>query len=74
MRNLLDRLKPEHIKKLKEAENLYPSTIPSLFMELKSNNFWCDLTYSWAFVLVTHLDLYDYSPTTIQNLFTDEEH
>jgi len=72
MRNLFERLKPEHIQKLKEAQTEYPGTIPSLFLELKSNNFWCDLTYSWAFLLVSHLDLYDYSPETIENLFQND--
>jgi hypothetical protein len=74
MRNLLDRLKPEHIQKLKEAQTLYPSTIPFLFMELQSNTFWSELTYSCIFTLLSYLDIYNYSPSTIENLFINEEH
>jgi len=72
MRNLFEKLKPEHIQKLEESKNLYPSTIFFLIIELEKNTFWADLTYSCIFTLLTHLDLYDYSPTTIQNLFDND--
>ena len=72
MKNLFERLKPEHIQKLKDKESLYPKTIPFLFSELEKNTFWADLTYSCIFTLLTHLNLYDYSPTTIQNLFEND--
>jgi len=72
MRNLFERLKPEHIKKLKYKEILYPKTIPFLFSELQSNNFWSELTYSCIFTLLSYLDIYDYSPSTIENLFDND--
>jgi hypothetical protein len=72
MRNLFERLKPEHIQKLEEAQTLYPATIPNLFLELELNTFWADLTYSCVFTLVSYLDLYDYSPCAIENLFDND--
>jgi len=72
MRNLFERLKPEHIEKLKEAQTLYPSTIPNIFLELELNTFWVGLTYSCVFTLLSYLDIYDYSPSTIESLFENE--
>ena len=72
MKNLFERLKPEYLEMLKNAETLYPSSIPSLFFALKSNHFWCDLSYHCIFSLLNHLDIYDYSPTTIINLFEND--
>jgi len=57
---------------LNNQETLYPSTVKFLIKSLKSNNFWHELTYSFAFTLINHLDIYDYSPSTIQSLFNND--
>jgi hypothetical protein len=72
MKNLFERLKPEHIEKLKESQTLYPATIPNIFLELELNTFWADLTYSCVFTLLSYLDIYNYSPSTIENLFDND--
>ena len=72
MRNLFERLKPEHLEKLNEIGHLYPATKIVLFSALKSNNFWSDLTYSCIFTLLNYLDIYDYSPHTIQSIFDND--
>lgn len=72
MRNLFERLKPEHVQKLNEIEDLYPATKIGLISALESNNFWADLSYSSIFALLHHLEIHDYSPTTIENLFEND--
>lgn len=72
MRNLFERLKPEHLKKLNEIGDLYPATKIGLISALELNNFWADLSYSNIFALISHLDLYDYSPHTIESLFEND--
>ena len=72
MRNLFERLKPEYIQKLKESEILYPCSIPAIIKSLEENNFWSDLTYSQVIIFLDHLDIYDLSPSTIQNLFEND--
>ena len=72
MRNLFERLKPEHIEKLKSLEYLYPSTIPIIIQNLELNNFWSDLSYECIFTLLNHLGIFDYSPTAIERLFNND--
>ena len=72
MKNLFERLKPEHIEKLEKEEIKYQLLVKNLKNELKLNTFWADLTYSCIFTLLSHLDIYDYSPSTIQNLFDND--
>ena len=72
MRNLFERLKPEHLQTLKDLEYLYPYTIPGIFEDLESNNFWFEFPYSFLFTLLNHLEIYDYSPTAIESLFEND--
>lgn len=67
--NLLQRLSPEHLEMLKAAEIHYPSTIKKLRTELENTKFWIELSYQSINTLYLHLDLKDYSPTSVSNLF-----
>lgn len=67
--NLLERLSPEHLEMLKAEEERFPTTIKNLRTELANTNHWIDLTYQGIHTLALHLDLKDYSPSTISNLF-----
>lgn len=69
MRNLFERLKPEHLQRLKDVEFIYPSTIPIIIQNLELNNFWSDLSYDCIFTLLNHLGIFDYSPSTIESIF-----
>ena len=72
MKNLFERLKPEHLQMLNDAEELYPLTIPNIFKNLESNYFWCDMSYECIFTLLNHLDIHDLSPRTIESLFDND--
>ena len=72
--SLLDRLKPEYKKMLKNEELRYPLSVKHLQTELADANHWVGLKYSSIVNLATYLNTYDYSPTGIDNLFSDEEH
>ena len=74
MTNLLERLKPEYLKMLKDEEINYPYSAKKVQEELAEANHWVDLKYSSIVNLATYLNTYDYSPTGIDNLFSDEEH
>ena len=67
--NLLERLSPEHLEVLKAEEKKFPNSIKNLRTELANNNHWIDLTYQSIHTLYLHLNLKDYSPTSINNLF-----
>jgi len=67
--NLLERLSPEHLEMLKAEEEKYPTTIKNLKEALENNNYWMDLTYQNILKLYMHLDLKDYSVTSIEKLF-----
>jgi hypothetical protein len=67
--NLLDRLRPEHLEMLKVKELEFPHTIKNLIAELESNNHFLDLTYQTILKLFIHLDLKDYSISSIEKIF-----
>jgi hypothetical protein len=67
--NLLEKLSPEHLEMLKAEEEKYPATIKNLIAELENNNHYIDLTYQSILKLFIHLDLKDYSISSIEKLF-----
>jgi hypothetical protein len=67
--NLLEKLSPEHLEMLKAEEIKFPHTIKNLIAELESNNHYIDLTYQSILKLFIHLDLKDYSISSIEKLF-----
>ena len=75
MTNLLERLKPEHLKIISDQEVKYPFSTNQVQIELSETNHWIDLKYSTVFYLCSTLKIYDYSPSAIEKLFIyDEEH
>ena len=72
--SLLEKLKPEYLKMLKDGEINYPYSAKKLQDELNEVNHWVDLKYSSIVNLATYLNTHDYSPSAIDNLFSDEEH
>jgi hypothetical protein len=71
--SLLERLKPEYLKMISDAEVMYPCSTKQMQIELLETNHWLDLKYSTVFYLVSTLKIYDYSPSAIDKLFTDED-
>lgn len=71
MKNLFNRLKPEFLEKLEIEKEVFPSTLDSLFIELKEVTNWIDLSYSAICILTVHLGLRDYSPSSINEIFND---
>ena len=69
--NLLEKLSPEHLEMLKAEEQKFPLTIKNLFAELESNNHFLDLTYQSILKLYMHLNLKDYSITSLEKLFNN---
>jgi hypothetical protein len=72
--SLLEKLKPKYLKMLKDGEINYPYSAKKLQDDLSEINNWVELKYSSAVHLVIYLNTNDYSPTGIDNLFSDEEH
>ena len=72
--NLLDRLSPEHLEVLKTDEERFPNTMKMLMTELANTNHWIDLTYQSIHTLYLHLELQDYSPTSVEKIFDHEKH
>ena len=67
--NLLQRLSPEHLEMLKAQELEYPATIKNLKAALENNNHFLDLSYQNILKLFLHLDLKDYSISSVEKLF-----
>ena len=67
--SLLERMSQEHLEMLKVEEQRFPTTIKNLRSELANNTHWIELSYQSIHTLYLHLDLKDYSPSTISNLF-----
>jgi len=74
MENLLERLKPEYKKIISDQEVKYPFSTKQVQIDLSETNHWVDLKYSTVFYLCNTLRIYDYSPSAIEKLFSDEEH
>ena len=71
---LIERMSPEHIEALKQAEIKYPYSAKKLQDELNEVTNWCDLKYSTIIYLTIYLRTGDYSPSGIDKLFSHEEH
>ena len=69
--SLLNRMSQEHLEMLKAEEQKFPLTIKNLIAELESNNHFLDLTYQSILKLFLHLDLKDYSVTSLEKLFNN---
>ena len=69
MKNLFNRLKPEYLERLEIEREVFSATLDSLFIELKKVTNWIDLSYSSICILKVHLDLRDYSPSSIDEIF-----
>ena len=67
--NLLERLSAEHLEVLKAQELEFPLTIKNLIAELENNTHFLDLTYQTILKLFLHLDLKDYSVSSVEKLF-----
>lgn len=73
MNNLLERLKPEFQAKLKEATKDYDEIFVIMVnRELNQKEHWHDLTYFSIVELVNWLELPDYNPSTIDELFENK--
>jgi hypothetical protein len=72
--SLLERLKPKYLKMLKDEEVKYPYSAKYMQNKLASTNYWADLEYGTVINLFTFLQLFDYTPASLDNLFSDEEH
>ena len=69
MKNLYDRLSPENQDKLKQEFEKFPNTINTLIDELKSNVSYIELTYYTIGMLVSLLNLENYGPIAISEIF-----
>jgi hypothetical protein len=70
--SLLERLKPEYLKMIQNNMDMYPYSTKQLQIELAKINNWVDLKYSTVVYLCNALRIYDYSPSAIDKLFTNE--
>jgi hypothetical protein len=71
--SLLDRLKPEYLKMIQDDIEKYPYSTNQLKIELSKISNWVDLKYSTVGYLCNTLRVYDYSPSSIDKLFTNED-
>jgi len=67
--SLLDRLKPEYLLMLKNEEIKYPFSAKHLQNKLASTNHWVDLEYGTVINLLTFLELFDYTPASLDKVF-----
>lgn len=70
--NLYKRLKPEYREMLKEAQKKYPNSVDMMLEDLEYTHFYTDLRYSTVCMMVNYFDLKEYNPSTIDNLFNNE--
>jgi hypothetical protein len=71
--SLLERLKPEYLKMIQDDIEIYPYSTNQLKIELSKISNWVDLKYSTVVYLCNTLRVYDYSPSSIDKLFTNED-
>ena len=72
MRKLIERMTSENVEKLKAAEKAYPYSVGSAIKQLETCGYWMDLTYDTISILVSHLGLKGYDPTSINSIFEHE--
>ena len=70
--SLLERLKPEYLKMIQDDIEKYSYSTNQALIELAKINNWVDLKYSTVVYLCNALRIYDYSPSSIDKLFTNE--
>ena len=68
--SLYYRLNPVHLEYLLSTEPSFPYTISMVLDELRTEVNWTRLSYDSVCNLVNFLNLPDYSPSTIDKLFT----
>ena len=68
--SLYYRLNPVHLDTLLSAQPSFPFTIGMLLNELRTAVSWLELSYDSIAKLKDFLSLSDYSPCTIDSLFT----
>lgn len=73
MKNLLEQLSSEHLAILTEAGTKYPSSISALLKSLESNQCWIYLSYNDVIMLASYLGISSYDPSTIGNIFKNEQ-
>ena len=78
MKTLYERLEPSVLEGLKHNEERYPETISIIVNELKSHNFWQDLTIgeARAVILFSDFPMIKVTRTTLlwgENIIKDEE-
>jgi hypothetical protein len=73
METLIEILEPEVKYKLERIEELYPNTINSIIGELEKRHHYSELSYDCIMDLVCYLELKDYDPMTIKNLFIKDK-
>lgn len=71
MKNLYDRLSLENQDRLKQISEEYPATVSAILEELRANKSYLSLTYYTICELVNHFGLKDYSPFSMNDLFTN---
>lgn len=72
MKTLYDRLKPEYKIRLDQEAEKFPFSTNLLMSNLKTMHFYVDLRYGDIAILINHLNLKEYNPLTIDNLFQNE--
>lgn len=72
MKTLYDRLKPEYKTLLDQEAEKFPFSTNLLMSNLKTMHFYVDLRYGDVCILINHLNLKEYNPLTIDNLFQNE--
>lgn len=70
--SLLDRLKPEYLKMLKDEEIRFPFSAKNLQDKLANTNHWVDLEYGTVINLFVCLNLMDYTPASLDKIFNND--
>lgn len=70
--SLYYRLNPNHLEYLLSTEPSFPYTISMVLDELRTEVNWTRLSYDSVCNLVNFLSLSDFSPSTIDKLFTNK--
>lgn len=72
MRKLIERMTSENVEKLKAAEKSFPYSVGAAIKQLETQGYWMELTYDTIGILVSHLELSGYDPSTINSIFENE--
>lgn len=72
MKKLIERMTSENVEKLREAEKVFPFSVGAAIKQLETQGYWMELTYDTIGILVSHLGLSGYDPSTINSVFDNE--